>query len=109
MRSPASALGAPDAAHVTRVDAARDCGDIGGEGATPHDIDAEGVRCRRARQVADRVGKVPSFGGCAKVKGNRVTISPCTRSGFHCREFDHSRYTSTIRCSKGRARIRFDI
>ena len=79
---------------------ARSCGDVPGEGVTARNVTATHVRCSRALAVANRVGKVSSFGGCVKsVRTLRTTVSPCTRSGFFCHERGHSKYTSHIGCS----------
>ena len=88
---------------------ARHCGNIPGEGITPQRIRAYSVLCPRARKVADRAAKVPSFGGCAVDGGDYVRIKPgCRVLGFSCssrklvREFTRASRCAATAASRAR-------
>jgi hypothetical protein len=91
----------------------RHCGDIPGAGITPQRIRAYSVRCSRARRLADRVAKVPSFGGCAVDGGGYVRIKPgCRVLGFSCssRTLVRAHSRIEVRCRRGEhKRVRFRL
>jgi hypothetical protein len=83
----AAALGS--ALTIPAVSDAKTCQESGGEGVIPTNLHATwNITCRTARKVSDKVGKVPSFGGCTDIKpgSNQVFIHvPCKRYGYSCR------------------------
>jgi len=100
----AALAGSPSAAGTLRH-----CGAIRGEGVVPRSIVTHDVRCRLARKVANRVGKVARapWHGCIVLSGTREDLKRgCVVRRFHCREAGRGAYDALkVRCTRGRQRI----
>jgi hypothetical protein len=83
----------------------RRCANVHGDGIQPTKVRAFSTPCRAARRVAKRATRVPTLGGCAVVKGQRLGMKKgCKVSGYRCKDRKVNARTSRIRCLRGQRR-----
>ena len=81
------------------------CGNVRGDGIQPANVRAFSTPCRSARRVGKRATRVPTLGGCAVVKGQRLGMKKgCKVSGYRCKDRKVNARTSAIRCLRGQRR-----
>ena len=90
---------------VFEVAVEKRCGNVHGHGIQPTRVRAFSVGCPAARRIAKRATRVPTLGGCAVVKGQRLGMKKgCKIGGFRCKDKKVNARTSKVRCLRGRRR-----
>lgn len=78
------------------------CGNVRGDGIQPANVRAFSTSCRSAKRLAKRATRVPTLGGCAVVKGQRLGMKKgCEVSGYRCKDRKVNARTSKVRCLRG--------
>lgn len=81
------------------------CGNVSGDGIQPSGVRAFSTSCRSAKRIAKRATRVPTLGGCAVVKGQRLGMKKgCKISGYRCKDRKVNARTSNVRCLRGQRR-----